>query len=47
MHNRSKVGKHLDLFDQLKRAAAPTSLAQICAPFGIPVKQEPASIVRA
>ncbi|RST30109.1 hypothetical protein HMF7854_04185 [Sphingomonas ginkgonis] len=47
MHNRSMVGKHLDLFDQLKRAAAPTSLAQICAPFGIPVKQEPASTVSA
>lgn len=45
MHNRSRVGKQLDLFDQLKRAAAPTSLAQICAPFGIPVKQEPASTV--
>jgi hypothetical protein len=39
------VGKHLDLFDQLKRGASPTSLAQICAPFAIPVKQEPASTV--
>lgn len=45
MHNRSRVGKHLDLFDQVKRTAAPTSLVQICAPFGIPVKREPASTV--
>lgn len=45
LHNRSRVGKHVDLFDQLKRDAAPTSLAQICAPFGIPVKQDPANTV--
>lgn len=45
MHNRSRVGKHLDLFDQLRRAAGPTSLGQICAPFSIPVKQQPADAV--
>lgn len=45
LHNRSRVGKHLDLLDQLKRAAKPTSLAQICAPFAIPVKQEAANTV--
>ena len=45
LHNRSRVGKHVDLFDQLKRDAAPTSLAQICAPFAIPVKQDSANTV--
>ncbi|GLR48101.1 ribonuclease H-like domain-containing protein [Sphingomonas astaxanthinifaciens] len=44
-HNRSRVGKHLDLFDQLKRTASPAGLAQVCAPFGIPVKQESANTV--
>jgi len=42
----SKTGgeraSNVDLFDQLKHDAAPVSLAQLCAPFHIPVKQEPA-----
>jgi len=45
LQNRSRVGKHVDLFDQLKRDAAPVSLAQLCAPFGIPAKQEPTDSV--
>lgn len=45
LHNRCRVGKHLDLFDQLKRGAMPTSLAQVCAPLAIPAKQESASTV--
>lgn len=45
LQNRSRVGRHLDLFDQLKRDAAPVSLAQLCAPFAIPVKQAPAATV--
>lgn len=28
LHNRSRVGKHLDLFDQLKRGASPAHPAQ-------------------
>jgi len=39
LQNRSRVGRHLDLFDQIKRDAAPVSLTHLCAPFGIPVKQ--------
>ncbi|MFC7535931.1 ribonuclease H-like domain-containing protein [Sphingomonas sp. GCM10030256] len=45
LQNRSRVGKHVDLLDQLKRDAAPVSLAQLCAPFAIPVKRDPSATV--
>lgn len=45
LQNRSRVGRHIDLFDQVKRDAAPVSLRQLCAPFSIPVKQAPATCV--
>ena len=41
LQNRSRIGRHTDLFEQVKRDAAPVSLRQICAPFAIPVKQTP------
>lgn len=45
LRNRSRIGRHHDLFDQIKREAGPVSLSQICAPFRIPVKGSPASRV--
>jgi predicted PolB exonuclease-like 3'-5' exonuclease len=45
LQNRSRVGRHVDLLDQLKRDAAPVSLSQLCAPFSIPVKQVPSARV--
>lgn len=45
LQNRSRVGRHLDLFDQIKRDAAPVSLSQLCAPFSIPAKQVPSARV--
>ncbi|URD59927.1 ribonuclease H-like domain-containing protein [Sphingomonas sp. KRR8] len=45
LQNRSRVGRHVDLFDQLKRDAAPVSLAHLCAPFAIPVKQDASASV--
>lgn len=45
LQNRSRVGRHIDLFEQVKRDAAPVSLRQLCAPFSIPVKQSPAACV--
>lgn len=45
LQNRSRVGRHIDLFDQVTRDAAPVSLRQLCAPFAIPVKQTPAACV--
>lgn len=45
LQNRSRVGRHCDLFDEVKREAEPVSLAQLCAPFSIPVKQRPAARV--
>lgn len=46
LQNRSRVGRHLDLFDQIKRDAAPVSLRQLCAPFSIPVKKMPVARVK-
>lgn len=45
LQNRSRVGRHLDLFDQIKRNAAPVSLSHLSAPFSIPMKQAPSSRV--
>ena len=45
LQNRSRVGRHLDLFDLIKRDAAPVSLSHLCAPFSIPMKQASASRV--
>lgn len=45
LQNRSRVGRHMDLFDQVKSDAAPVSLRQLCAPFSIPVKQSPIACV--
>jgi hypothetical protein len=45
LQNRSRVGRHLDLFDQIKRDAAPVSLSHLCAPFAIPAKQVPTARV--
>lgn len=45
LQNRARIGRHMDLFDQVKRDAAPVSLRQLCAPFSIPVKQSPAACV--
>lgn len=45
LQNRSRVGRHADLFEQVKRDAAPVSLRQLCSPFLIPVKQTPAACV--
>lgn len=39
LQNRSRVGRHMDLFQEVKRGAEPVSLRQLCAPFSIPVKQ--------
>jgi hypothetical protein len=45
LQNRSRVGRHYDLFEDVKRDATPVSLALLCAPFSIPVKQRPAARV--
>jgi DNA polymerase elongation subunit (family B) len=45
LQNRSRIGRHFDLLEQVKRDAAPISLRQLCAPFGIPSKQAPSTRV--
>jgi predicted PolB exonuclease-like 3'-5' exonuclease len=41
LRNRSRIGRHRDLFDEIKRDSGPVSLSQLCSPFSIPVKQSP------
>jgi hypothetical protein len=41
LQNRSRVGRHCDLLEEIRRCASPVSLAELCAPFAIPVKQAP------
>jgi predicted PolB exonuclease-like 3'-5' exonuclease len=45
LRNRSRVGRHHDLFAEIKREAGPVSLRQLCAPFDIPVKPDLAARV--
>lgn len=45
LQNRSRVGRHMDLFEQIKSDATPVSLRQLCATLSIPVKQAPAAQV--
>lgn len=44
LQDRSRVGRHLDLLEQIKRDVAPVSLRQLCAAVEIPVKQAPATV---
>lgn len=45
LQNKSRIGRHLDLLEQIKRDAAPVTLRQLCAAVSIPVKQSPAAKV--
>ena len=45
MQNGKSPGRHCDLFEQVKQDADAVSLAQLCAPFSIPVAGASASIL--